>query len=235
VAQTKVAAPSSRKAASPPVYRPQPTAKVLQRKIVSEQQSRVAKSPNKLVASQYRNPGNHSRGSAIQRAELPKAVGYGSLKLEYDDNELATAAAQLGLDKGGYSGHLSGKPGDAESETTIRVQQSLAEQARKNREKAKAAKKKGPVKEEAAKSENWKAFNKGYLLMQAALKVPASAQNYENEALNNAVEEYDQYLTERVNAGKITAEVREKCDAYWEKMLSASKLIPPDEFEGYVK
>ena len=168
-------------------------------------------------------------GPAIQRAnqQLPNAVYYGNLRLTYTDEELALAAQQTG-NVGNYSGHLSSNPGDSESGTTIRVQQELATQARANREKEKANKKKGPVREEAKKTPTWKAFNKGKLLMQDALSV--KVEKYDGQAINDASKVYSEYLKKAKTANEITEETVEKCEEYWDAMAEARTILDEDDY-----
>lgn len=106
----------------------------------------------------------------IQRAEnVPKSIGYSSIALHYSAEQIALAAQQTGHDTG-YTGHQSGGPGDGMNSGTVKANKDIVEQLKKNVAKEKRDKKKGPVKQESAKSARWRAINKGKLLMTDALK-----------------------------------------------------------------
>lgn len=155
-----------------------------------------------------------ARKGAVQRAanrDLPKAVKYGSLGLTYTDEELVEAAQQTGWNEG-YSGHLSGKSGDSVSGTTLRAQQEIAEQARKNRERAKKSKKKAPIRQEAPKDDTWKAFNKADLLMSEVKKG--------DKELDAALDEYYQYLDKKLDDELIVETTYDKCMEYWGKLAN---------------
>lgn len=150
--------------------------------------------------------------AVVQRADrpLPNAVGYGSLRLTYTDEELAAAARQTGWDEG-YSGHLSGKKGDGVSGATERAQKDIAAAARGNREKAKAAKKKGPVRESAPMSDEAKVYNKARLL-----HVDVTEHGKDAEA---ARQEYSDYLDRKFAEEVITETDWDRGYAYFEALL----------------
>lgn len=163
--------------------------------------------------------------AVIQRAEMPKSIAYTSIANHYTPDQIKLAAQQTGHDVG-YTGHVSGGPGDGMNNATVRANADIVEQLHKNVAKEKANKKKAPVKNERPKSARWKALNKATLLMTGALAVKPNA----DAAIEQAGVAYDTYLTVRSEHGGspddfLTEDDVDDCNAYWLAMVEARKVL----------
>lgn len=167
----------------------------------------------------------------IQRAEnVPKSIGYSSIALHYSAEQIALAAQQTGHDTG-YTGHQSGGPGDGMNSGTVKANKDIVEQLKKNVAKEKHDKKKGPVKQESAKSARWRAINKGKLLMTDALKPNSIGRP---ASLAKGARDYQLYLTTRTQPGtppddQLTPEDVEDCTDYWDRMQEAEQVMEYDQ------
>jgi hypothetical protein len=147
--------------------------------------------------------------AVVQRSKLPNAIAYSSLSQSYTLEQLEEANNERIANQGGrggnaYSGHLSGKSGDAESGQTEKVNQQMVTILHKNKEKAKAAKKKPTVYHQAPKSGNDKVSEKADTLFKEALAIVLKDWESRWDKIGEKQVEFEGYCTRRKQVGDLT-------------------------------
>ncbi|MES2323820.1 MAG: hypothetical protein V4633_16290 [Pseudomonadota bacterium] len=218
----------------PPVYRPNAVAPVQAKPAGVASAKPLPKLPPVFKPVRPGGPVQARMASVVQRAErLPKAVAYTSLASAYTVEELQKAAEETGNDTG-YSGHLSGKPGDGMNSATTKAAKEIGDRARENKVKEKTERKKAPVREESAKSPLWKALNKGKELMRGALAAAVSRGHSKSDNLEAAYVVYDQYLTAKSTPGGLSGGDVGKCTEYWYAMVKEYDDAEVLDFDEYL-